>query len=116
MSISNQNVKLTTVTSDEALGLLRNVATGRSVPKLKNPYQFWTDETVEFLVEGWKLVIFTDKTRSRHLDSVVCPDGRRGEFDDWRRDVQFSQQPEDRLNREDSEAVDRMFGAFRRAR
>jgi hypothetical protein len=104
------------VTSDEALGLLRNVASGLSVPRLRNPYQFWTDQTVELSVDGWRLVVFTDTTRSRHLDSVASPDGRRGEFDNWRSDVQYSQQPEDRLYREDNDAVDRMFQAFRRAR
>lgn len=101
------------VTSDEALWLLRNMASGRSVPKLRNPYQFWTDETVDVMVDGWKLVLFTDPTRSHHLDSVVSPDGRRGGFDNWRSDVEFSQQPEDRLYREDSDAVSRMFGAAR---
>ncbi|HEX4056075.1 MAG TPA: hypothetical protein VHX86_17575 [Tepidisphaeraceae bacterium] len=104
------------VTSDEALSLLRKVASGQSVPRLKGPYQFWNDETVEMVVDGWKMVIFTDNTRSRHLDSVAAPDGRRGEFDNWRSDVEFSQQPEDCLYREDSDAVDRMFQAFRRAR
>jgi hypothetical protein len=116
MLFLTQKAKSTAVTSDEALCLLRNVATGRSVPRRKNPHQYWTDDTAEFLVDGWKLVLFTDETRSRHLDSVVASDGRRGEFDDWRCDVQFSQQPEDRLYREDSEAVDRMFQAFRHAR
>ena len=104
------------VTSDEALLLLRKVASGRSVPRLRNPYQFWTDSTVEILVDGWRLVVFTDRTRSRHVDSVASPDGRRGDFAIWRSDVQFSQQPEDRLYREDSDAVDRMFEAFRQAR
>jgi hypothetical protein len=103
------------VTSDEALGLLRNVALGRSVPRLRNPFQFWTDSTVEILVDGWRLVVFTDSTRSRHVDSVASPDGRGGRFENWVSDVQFSQQPEDRLYREDSGAVDRMFEAFRRA-
>jgi hypothetical protein len=116
MPSSTQKAKLKTVTSDEALCLLRNLATGQSVPRLKNPHRYWTDDTIELLVNGWQLVIFTDQTRSRHLDSVVSSDGRRGEFDDWRSDVQFSQQPEDRLNREDGEAVDRMFQACRRAR
>lgn len=104
------------VTSDEALSLLRRVASGQAVPKLKNPNQHWNDETVELVVDGWKMVIFTDDTRSRHLDSIASPDGRRGEFDNWRSDVEFSQQPEDRLYREDSDAVHRMFQASRRAR
>lgn len=104
------------VTSDEALSLLRDVSSGRSVPRLRNPFQFWTDSTVEILVNGWRLVVFTDTTRSRHVDTIASPDGRHGKFDDWRSDVQFSQQPEDRLDREDGDAVDRMFQAFRRAR
>jgi len=104
------------VTSDEALTLLRRVATGQAVPRLKSPNQFWGNETVELVVDGWKVVVFADETRSRHLDSVAAPDGRRGEFINWRSDVEFSQQPEDRLNREDGDAVDKMFRAFRSAR
>jgi hypothetical protein len=110
------HVKVATVTSDEAFSLLRKIALGQSIPRLKNHCQFWTDATVELFVDGWRLVVFTDSTRSSHLDSITSPDGRRGQFNDWRSDVQFSQQPEDRLGREDSEAVDRMFQAFKLAR
>src|ERR1700722_6700043 len=46
---SNRKVIMGNVTSDEALWLLRNMASGRSVPKLRNPYQFWTDETVDVM-------------------------------------------------------------------
>ncbi len=107
---------LSSVTSDEALSLLRRVASGQAVAKLKDRHQFWNDETVELVVDGWEMVVFTDDTRSRHLDSVASPDGRRGEFQTWRSDMEFSQQPEDRLYREDGHAVDRMFQALRRAR
>jgi hypothetical protein len=103
------------VTSDEALTLLRKIASGQSVPRLKNHYQLWNEPTVELEIDGWKLVVFTDTTRSRHLDSVTSPDDRHGNFENWRCDVEFSQQPEDRLHREDSLAVDQMFQAFRRA-
>jgi len=115
MSLPGRKVKPSHVTSDEVLSLLRSVASGQSVPRMKNLYQYWTDEMVEVLVDGWKLVLFTDNTRSRHLDSVTSSDGRRGGFDDWRSEGQFSQQPEDRLYREDNNAVERMFAAFRRA-
>jgi ElaB/YqjD/DUF883 family membrane-anchored ribosome-binding protein len=111
-----REITMSIITSDEALSLLRNVASGRTIPRLKNPYQRWSEETVELFVDGWKLVIFTDNTRSRHVDSIASTDGRRGEFKTWRSDVEFSQQPEDRLYREDNDAVDRMFQAFRRAR
>jgi hypothetical protein len=115
MSLSSRKMKPSRVTSDEVLGLLRSVASGQSIPRMKNLYQYWTDDMVEVLVDGWKLVLFTDNTRSRHLDSVISSDGRRGGFDDWRSDMQFSQQPEDHLYREDNNAVERMFTAFRRA-
>ena len=104
------------VTSNEALSLISRVASGQIVPRLKNPYQHWNDPSVELMVIGWKVVIFTDVTRSRHLDSVESPDGRRGDFETWRSDAEFSQQPEDRLYRRDSNAMDRMFRAFREAR
>jgi hypothetical protein len=104
------------VTSDQALSLLRRVASGQVVPRLKNADQHWNDETVELVVDGWKLVVFTDNTRSRHLDSITSPDGHRGDFDNWRSDVEFSQQPEDRLYRQDSDAVNRMLHALRQAK
>lgn len=104
------------VTSDEALLLLRRVASGESVPGMNGSSQPWTDPTMNLVVDGWNVVVFTDGTRSRHVDSVASPDGRMGKFDDWRSDAAFSQQPEDRLNREDSTAISRMFQAFRSAR
>ena len=104
------------VTSDEALSLLRRVASGHAIPGLKDASQLWTDETVNMIAEGWQMEIFTDDTRSRHIESVTSPDGRRGVSSDWCSDVEYSQQPEDRLNREDGDAVDRMFQAFKRAR
>jgi hypothetical protein len=103
------------VTSDEALSLLRGVASGQIVPRLKNPFQFWNDQTVELTAGEWSMVLFTDETRWTHLDSVTSPDGRRGESKNWRSDMELSQQPEDRLYREDSTAVHRMFQAVRRA-
>jgi hypothetical protein len=106
---------MSTVTSDEALSLLRSVASGESIPMLKNPYQHWDDETVELFVNGWRMTIFTDDTRARHLDALASPDGRRGKFENWQSDAEFSQQPEDRLYREDNDAVNRMFQAFKRA-
>jgi hypothetical protein len=83
---------------------------------MKDASQPWDDPTMKLVVDGWNVVVFTDGTRSRHVDSVASPDGRMGESDDWRSDAEFSQQPEDRLYREDSGAVERMFQAFRRAR
>jgi hypothetical protein len=104
------------VNSDEALSLLRRVASGQAVPRMKNFCLPRFDPTMELIVDGWNVVVFTDETRCRHIDSLASPDGRTGTFDDWRSDVEFSQQPEDRLCREDSTAGNRMFQAFRRAR
>ena len=104
------------VTSDEVLALLRRVASGQAVPGMIDPSETWDDPTMKFVVDGWNIVVFTDGTRSRHVDSVASPDGRMGNFDDWRCDGEFSGQPEDRLYREDSGAVNRMFQAFRSAR
>jgi hypothetical protein len=108
--------KLFRVTSNEALSLISQVASGQIVPRLKNPYQYWNDQTVELMAKGWKVVLFTDVTRSRHLHSVTSPDGRRGDFETWQSEAEFSQQPEDRLYRQDGNAVNRMFEAFRTAR
>jgi hypothetical protein len=82
---------------------------------MKDSDQHWNDETVELAVDGWKLVLFTDASRWSHLDSITSPDGRHGESSTWKSDAEFSQQPEDRLYREDDKAVNRMFKAFRNA-
>ena len=103
------------VTSDEAQSLLRKVALGQTVPELKDPARHWNDSTIELIVNGWTVTIFTDERRRNHLDTVTSPDGRRGAFQNWRSDKLMSDQPEDRLFREDSGAVSRMFQAFRRA-
>ena len=103
------------VTSDEALLLLRRVASGQIVPERKNASEPWSNSTVELVVDGWTIVIFTDNSRQNYVDRITSPDGRWGEFKDWRSDAEFSQQPEDRLYREDSNAVHRMFQAFRHA-
>jgi hypothetical protein len=103
------------VTSDEALTLLRSVASGQAVPGLKDPARSWDESTMELAVDGWTVTIFTDENRRNHVDLITSPDGRRGEFKNWRSGAEFSQQPEDRLHREDNKAVDRMFQAFRRA-
>jgi len=103
------------VTSDEALLLLRRVASGQIVPKRKDASEPWTNPTIQLVVDGWTVVIFTDNSRRNCVDKITAPDGRWGEFKDWRSDAEFSQQPEDRLYREDSNALHRMFQAFRRA-
>src|SRR5277367_4473064 len=106
---------MSSVSSDEALSLLRKVASGEVVPELKDPAQHWNNSTMDLIADGWTLVIFTDDGRRNHLDTITSPDGRRGEFKNWRSDALFSQQPEDRLYREDSKSLKRMFQAFRRA-
>ncbi len=102
------------VTSNEALSLLRRVASGEAAPGLKDASQHWGNSTIDLIVDGWTLVIFTDEGRRNRLDTITSPDGRRGEFKNWRSGELFSQQPEDRLHREDSKSLDRMFVAFKR--
>jgi hypothetical protein len=104
------------LTSDEALNLLRDIASGGAEPVLRDPYQSWDNQTVELVIGGWKMSAFTDATRSRHVDKLTSPDGRVGDFKSWRSDAEYSQQPEDRLDREDDGAVNRMFQAILRAR
>jgi len=106
---------MSSVTSDEALSLLRKVASGETVPELKGPARHWNNSTMDLMVDGWTVVIYTDEGRRNHLDAITSPDGRRGEFKNWRSGELFSQQPEDRLYREDSKSLGRMFQAFRRA-
>jgi hypothetical protein len=113
---ANKEFLMANVSSDEALSILRRVAIGHTVPRLKNPSQRWDEKTVELIADGWNIVLFTDTTRSRHVNKLVSPDGRWGSSEDWLSDSEYSQQPEDRLYREDSDAVDRMFQAFRLAR
>jgi hypothetical protein len=104
------------VTSDEALSVLRRVALAQTVPELKDPSSHWNESTMALIVDGWTVVIFTDDGRRNRLDTITSPDGRHGDFRNWRSDALFSQQPEDRLYREDSKALYRLFQAFKRAK
>jgi len=106
---------MSSVTSDEALSLLRRVASGKTAPELKDPSSHWNNSTMDLIVDGWTVVVFTDEGRRNHVDTITSPDGRRGGFKDWRSGALFSQQPEDRLHREDNKSLNRMFQAFRRA-
>jgi hypothetical protein len=106
---------MSSVTSDEALSLLRRVASGETVPERKDASQHWGNSTMDLTVDGWTVGIFTDEGRRNRLDTITSPDGRRGEFKDWRSNALFSQQPEDRLHREDNKSLNRMFLAFKRA-
>ena len=75
---------------------------------------------VEYVVDGWIVVVFIDCNDWDYVDSVVAPDGRKGEFEDWFGDKDKDgncecRQPDDLLNAEDSACYLRMVDAFEEA-
>lgn len=109
------------VSCDEVKELLRQVGNGEVVPKLKDPTVTWADAgDIGYIVDGWEVVIFNDCDDWDYVDSVIAPDGRCGEFDDWfgTEDAdghRLWMQPDCLLDREDSECYLRMTKAFEEA-
>lgn len=110
----------THVSSDEVMTLLRKVGDGLAVPKLKYPESTWVDVyagNVFYLVNGWEVVVFNDCDDWDYIDSVIHPDGRKGEYEDWfgaedeNGDSEY-QQPDDRLYFENKGCYEKMKKAF----
>ena len=107
------------VTSGEVNALLRKVGRGEITPHLANPEYGWAEVfagDVEYIVDGWKVVVFNDCDDFDYIDSVVAPNGRKGEFEDWCGDGENWNQPDDILYHESREIYDAMIRAFIEAR
>lgn len=110
----------THVSSDEVLELLRKVGNGDVVPNLENPECNWKyvyAGNVHYLVDGWQVAVFNDCDDWDYIDSVVHPDGREGEYEDWfgledEEGDRERQQPDDSLYFEDQECYEKMKQAF----
>ena len=111
------------VSTEEVVELLRKVGNGAVTPKLADHERTCTSVfcgNVEYVVDGWIVVVFIDCNDWDYVDSVVAPDGRKGEFEDWFGDKDKDgncecRQPDDLLNAEDSACYLRMVDAFEEA-
>lgn len=102
------------VSTEEVQQLLQRVGDGEIVPKLKNPEIDWENGfgEIEFIVDGWEVVVYNDCFDFDYVDKVITPDGRTGEFDDWHGDGQ----PDDWLCVKDRKCCQRMVKAFMEAK
>jgi hypothetical protein len=103
------------VKAEEVREILNKIGRGELVPKLKDPSRTWADAfagDVEFLVDGWTIVIFNDCMDWDYVDSVITPDGRTGDFEDWCGNGEQWDQPEYGM---DDGIYKRMTAAFENA-
>ena len=106
------------VSADEVVEVLRAVGEDRAVVRLKDPTQPWPHVhagNVVFQVLGWEISVFNDAGDFDYIDSVVAPDGRTGEFEDWTNDEGAASQPDDILNVILPEVYRGMVDAFKSA-
>lgn len=98
------------VSNVEVADLLRKIAIKQAKVFVKPGARTWNEQfagDVRFIVDGWEIVIFNDCDDFDYVDSVISPDGRRGEFDDWYSDVE----PSNLLTDEEFDSVCRVFSS-----
>lgn len=70
----------------EVMDVFKRVANKEIIPFIKPGTHNWEETfcgNVSFIVAGWEIVIFNDCDDWDYVDSVVSPDGRTGEYEDW---------------------------------
>jgi hypothetical protein len=80
-----QKIKLQ-VRGQEIADLLRQVGRGEVAARLVEPGCSWEQVyvgNVEFDISGYRVVIFNDCDELDYVDSVVTPDDRVGDFEEW---------------------------------
>jgi hypothetical protein len=81
----SQKIKLQ-VRGQEIADLLRQVGRGEVAARLVAPSCSWQQVyagNVEFDINGYRVVIFNDCDELDYVDSVVTPDNRVGDFEEW---------------------------------
>lgn len=76
------------VRGEEIAELLRRLGRGEEIVRLVEPDFSWQRVyagNVEFEIGGYRVVIFNDCDELDYVDSVVTPDRRIGDFEDWYR-------------------------------
>ena len=74
------------VSGHEVADLLRQVGRGEVAVKLVDSCWTWKQVyagNVEFAIAGYRIVIFNDCDELDYVDSVITPDDRTGDFEDW---------------------------------
>lgn len=102
------------VSSSEITDLLRKIGKGEIIPKLMNEGHTWEATyagNVSYVVDGWEIVIFNDCDSWDYIDSVLSPDGRKGDYSDWFGEDGQSETDEV-LYREDNKIYEQMIDAF----
>ena len=102
----------------EVVDILRKVAKGEVVPRLKYPKNSWEEVyagSVIYLLGGFEISIFNDCDSFDYIEYIMSVDGnRRGEFLDWfgakdERGDEENLQPDDIL---EDEYFERMCSIF----
>lgn len=104
-TIAGQTIAGQTIAGHEIAALLRQVGQGTIDVQLANAKHHWDSglaTNVEFLIAGYRIVVFNDCDQLDYVDSAIAPDGRMGDFAVW-----FSQgeEPVTLLTREEQAAI-----------
>lgn len=95
----------TQVSGHEVADLLRRVGRGEVAVKLADfgwPWNRVYAGNVEFAIAGYRVVIFNDCDELDYVDSVITPDDRTGDFEDWYRN---GEEPVSLLTEAEKQAV-----------
>lgn len=102
------------VSSDEIYELLKKVALGAFVPKLKHPEAFdvfYSD--TPFIVGSWEIEIFFDCGEFDYVSYATSQDGRQGDYKYWAKESEECNRPAERL---DDKLYKTMVDKFRNAK
>lgn len=119
----------TTLTGQEVAEQLRRAIRGEvSLLLASDQHETWDEafaSNVVFDVGGWRIEIFNDCDSIDYCDSATAPDGRKGDFDDWKSifddDGDISRSGTEPIryiiahNDEEFAALERLFKAARRS-
>ncbi len=95
----------TTIAGSEIAALLRQVGQGTIDVQLTHAEHPWDSRLatkVEFLIAGYRIVVFNDCDQLDYVDSAIAPDGRMGDFAIWCR---LGEEPVTLLTREEQAAI-----------
>lgn len=102
------------IDSTEVAELFRSAMRGAIAVKLTGS-RSWADVycgNVEFSFGTWRVTLFNDVMELDYVDSVVAPDGRTAEYDDWFKSP-LGMDPTDHLNRGERIALEAILEALK---
>lgn len=75
----------TTIEASEVAEVFRQALRGEIPVKLQSDWSWdhGCSGNVEFMFGDWHITLFNDASELDYVDSVIAPDGRMAEYEDW---------------------------------